>query len=102
MPACPTDPAKLTSPATPEPLGVPPFCGFDTLASGFRVPPVALTYVPKLEVPPAEAAAPLVLPAAPPAPIVTVTVCPVIRPVIRFHAYPPPDPPPLPTPASEY
>src|SRR5690348_7566719 len=42
-PACPAEPPRLTSPPTPTPDGVAPFCGLATLANGLRLPPVALT-----------------------------------------------------------
>ena len=66
--------------------------------SGLITPPVALTVVnplpAKLEAAPLVGAAPPVVPAVPPAPIVTVTVtvidAPGVRPVNRFRAYPPP------------
>src|SRR5580658_1407998 len=91
----------FTSPPTPTPPGVAPLSGLATDARVFKLAPVALTYVPKLEAPPAPAPTPAVVPPFPPEPTAIGTTRPPDRPGTRLRAYPPPAPPPLGKPLTE-
>ena len=67
------------------------------MPNGLTTPPVALIVVPpntKLLVPPGPGAVVPDTPVVPPAPITTVATAPGVTPIIRFLAYPPPEPPP--------
>ncbi len=89
MPAPPSPPYRFKSPPEPTPARL-PRPGEAGELSGLITPPVALTVVnplpAKLEAAPLVGATPVVVPAVPPAPIVTVIDAPGVRPVNRFRA----------------
>ena len=88
-PLPPSPPYRLTSPPEPTPALF-PNTGMLVVLETLTTPPVALTVVnpapAKLVAPPAPGAAGAVVPAVPPAPIVTVIDAPGVRPDRRFRA----------------